>query len=872
MRLHVGALPAFYLWRLRRYWAQELLAVAGVAAGVALVFAVLVANSSLTGPTRQLLSGLGGAARLELAARSAGGFDERLLARVRGLPDVRAAVPLLRESAAVLGPRGRRSVELLGVTPGLDRLGGLRAVDAQTRQALAARRLGLPPALAHALGIAPGRRATLLAGGVAYRGPTFALSGRTARLLTSSDVVVTLLPLAQLFAGEQRRVTQALIVPRAGTAARLAAELRNLVGGRVAVDPVGSEIGRLDATTAPNDRATLLFAAVGALVGFLLTLNTVLLTAPERRRSLADLRTQGFETRQIVALLGFQVVALGSLASLIGVALGDLLAHTLLRESPAYLAFAFPIGVRETVPPGAVLAAVGCGLGATLLASLPLLADLGVRRRACLRAGGPGAGRPRAGDPRAGGERYERASADGIAGGSPPIRRAPATRAARPLAAVGVALTALPALLLVLAPRASAIGDGTLALAALLLIPALFAVTLRVLARVAERLRGSMLAIALAELRATPLHAIGLAGVAAVAVYGSVAIRGAQHDLTRGLDRATSEFFATADIWVTSGSNEFVTSSFRDAGARAALARAPGVAAVHVYQGGLLNVGERRMWLRARPADDRSLFERGQLVEGRSAQARRRIARGGWIAISSGLADERGLRVGGNLTLPTPSGPVRFGIAAVTTNLGWLPGALTLNSSDYRRYWRTSAPTALEVLLRPGVAPARGLRAVRRALSGRPGLQARSAPALDATFERNVDAGLHSLGEISTLLLVAAALALAAALGASIWSRRPRLAALKIQGFRQSQLWRAIMLESAIVLAVGSSLGLLLGIFGHILANGWLEFSTGFPAPFGLDGGQLLLTLLLVAAVALTVIALPGLGATRVSPQLGFEE
>lgn len=857
MRLHAGAPLAFYRWHLRRYWAQELLAIGGVAAGVALVFAVLVANSSLTGPTRQLLRGLEGAARLELVARSAGGFDERLLARVRKLPDVRAAVPLLRESAAVVGPRGRRSVELLGVTPGLARLGGPPAVDGETRRALAARRLGLPSTLARALGIEAGRRATLLAGGVAYSGPTFPLSGRSASFLASSDVVVTLLGLAQVFTGEQGRVTQVLIVPRAGAAARARAELRDVVGGRVAVDPVGSEVGRLDATTAPNDRATLLFAAVGALVGLLLTLNTVLLTAPERRRSLADLRTQGFETRQLVALLGFQAVALGSSASLIGVALGEELAHTLLRESPAYLAFAFPIGVRETVPLGAVLAAVGCGLGATLVASLPLLADLGVRQQV---------------ESRAGGERYARTSDDAIAGGSSPIRRAPGTRAARPLAAAGVALAALPALLLVLLPRAAAIGDVTLALAALLLIPALFAATLRALARVGERLRGSMLAIALAELRSTPLHAIGLAGVAAVAVYGSVAIRGAQHDLTAGLDRATSEFFATADIWVTSGSNEFVTSSFRDGGAQSELARAPGVAAVHVYQGGLLNVGERRMWLRARPADDRSLFERGQLVEGRAAQARRRIARGGWIGVSSGLADERGLRVGGSLTLPTPSGRVRFGIAAVTTNLGWLPGALTLNSTDYRRYWRTSAPTALEVLLRPGVTPARGLRAVRRALAERPGLQARGAAALDATFERNVDAGLHSLGEISTLLLVAAALALAAALGASIWSRRPRLAALKIQGFRQSQLWRAIMLESAIVLAVGSSLGLLLGIFGHILANGWLELSTGFPAPFGLDGGQLLLTLLLVAAVALTVIALPGLGATRVSPQLGFEE
>jgi putative ABC transport system permease protein len=865
MRLHAGTPLAFYLWRLRRHWVLELLAVGGIAAGVALVFAVLVANSSLTGPTRQLLSGLTGAARLELAARSADGFDERLLARVRKLPNVRAVVPLLRESAAVVGPRGRRLVELLGVTPELTSVGGPGAGDGRTFAALVAQRVGLPPALAHTLGIAAGRQTTVLADGLAYSGPTFTLRGPAATgYLASSDVAVALLPLAQAFTGEQGRVTQALIVPRAGTTARVRTELRDALGGRVAVDPVGGELARLDATTAPNDRATLLFAAVGALVGFLLALNAVLLTASERRRLLADLHVQGFETRQIVWLLGFQMLALASLASLVGVALGDLLAHTLLRESPTYLAFAFPIGVRETVNPSAVVAAVGCGLGATLLAALPVLADL--------RTGEPHQPRVH--------EELRESSSDEATGqlapvaGSASSRRAVGTRAAQRFALAGLALAALPALLLVLLPRASAIGDVTLALAALLLIPSLFALALLALARLAERLRGSMLAIAVAELRAAPLHAIGLAGVAAVAVYGSVAIRGAQHDLTVGLDRATAEFFATADIWVTSDSGESVTSSFNPGGARAALARVPGVAAVHVYQGGLLNVGARRMWLRARPADDRALFERGQLVEGDARQARSRIARGGWIAVSSGLAGERGLRVGGSLDLPTPSGPARFRVAAVMTNLGWLPGALTLNSADFRRHWQTGAPMALEVLLRPGAAPARVLRAVRLALAraGRDGLQAHSARTLDATFERNVGAGLHSLEEISTLLLVAAALALAAALGATIWGRRPRLAALKIQGFRNFQLWRAIMLESVIVLAVGCSLGSLLGVFGHVLANDWLELSTGFPAPFGFDGAQLLVMLLLVAAVALTVIAIPGIGATRVSPQLGFEE
>lgn len=862
MRLRPRALVAFYGWRLRQHGVQELLAISGVAAGVALVFGVSVANTALTGPTSRLLGGLEGPARLELAARSAEGFDEHMLAQVRRLPDVRSVVPLLLAGAAIEGPHGRRPVELIGVTAGLISLGGFNAVDASTRQMLFTQHLILSPALVNAVGLAPGQSAAVFADGVVYRGPTFPMRGHATSLFSSTDVAVSLLSVAQLLAGERGHVTQALVVPRPGTEARVAAELRHLVGGRIEVTRVGGEARRLDATTSPNRRSTLLFAAVGAVVGFLLTLNTALLSAPERRRLLAELHLQGFEARQIVAVLGFQALVFGLLASLLGIACGDFLAHTLLRESSAYLAFAFPVGARETVQPLAVVAAVACGLGGTLLAWLPAFADLAASTRI---AGG------------ARGEDGNRSTTDATPRRG---RRASVSRRRREdregssswLITGGVALVALPALLLVLMPGAAAIGDVTLALAAVMLVPVLFAAVLRALARLGERRRGSMLAVAVAELRATKLHAVGLAGIAAVAVYGSVAIRGAQHDLISGLDRATTEFFATANIWVTSDVNEFVTSSFADRGAQHMLEDAPGVAAVHVYQGGLLNVGHRRMWLRARPADDRSLFESGQLLEGEPSQARRLIARGGWIAISSGLARERGLRVGEYLTLPTPSGEIRFGVAAITNNLSWFPGALTLNSADYRRYWKSSAPTALEVLLRPGVPLGRELGALRRALAKRPGLQVRSASALDATFDRNVETGLRSLGEISTLLLIAAALALAAALGATTWSRRPRLAALMIQGFRPVQLWRAIMLESAIVLGIGCSLGLLLGVFGHLLANGWLERSTGFPAPFGFDGAQLLLTLLLLAAIALAAVAVPGLSATRVSPRLSFEE
>jgi putative ABC transport system permease protein len=837
-----GALLTFYVWRLRRNWLLELLAGSGIAAGTALIFGVLVANASLTGPTSEILRALKGPARLQLVARSSDGFSYRLATEAGRLSGVERAVPLLSENVAIVGPKGKRSVDLIGVTPALIGLDGHRFMGAGATEALLSEQLGLAPGVAAAVGADRGRTVRMLANGLSYSGSSFPLTLKNAPTLASSRVAVASLVLAQRLTGTQGRVTQVLVEPRPGADRLVEDELRRLAAERVDVEPANSELRRLDATTAPSNRSTILFAAVGASVGLLLTLNAMLLIAPERRRLIAELRLHGFEARQIVALLGFQALALGLVASGVGIACGYALSRTLFSESPAYLAFAFPVGTRQVVHVSAVLFVLGCGLLTTLLASLPAFMDL--------RSQWPTVAVAHGGD---GGAELEGA-------------------VARRLGQAGVTLVAAAIGVLLLYPRAAAIGDVALASATLCLIPVTFAAVIRYLARVGERARNSMLALAVAELRATPLHAVGLAGVAAVALYGSNTIRGAQHDLTRGLSKANAEFFASADIWVTSGASEFITTSFEAGRATEAIAATPGVAAVREYQGGLIDVGPRRMWLRARPTADATIVEPGQILEGGVGRASSLIRHGGWVAISGGLASERDLRVGSHLLLPTPSGPVRFGVAAVTTNFGWFPGVITLSSADYRRYWQTSLPTALEVDLKRGVPLGRGMRAVEQTLAARHGLQVRSAGELDANFDRNVQAGLRSLGDISMLLLIASALAIASALSATIWRRRPRFAALKIQGFDRLQIWRALMLESAIVLSVGCGLGSLLGILGHALANNWLELSTGFPAPFALDEPQILLALLVVALIALGVVALPGVGAARVSPRLGFEE
>ena len=86
----------------------------------------------------------------------------------------------------------------------------------------------------------------------------------------------------------------------------MAGELRRLAAGRLDVLPADDELRLLAQAVKPNDQSTSLFAAISVMVGFLLALNAMLLTVPERRRFVADLRMQGYDWRQIVVMLGFQ--------------------------------------------------------------------------------------------------------------------------------------------------------------------------------------------------------------------------------------------------------------------------------------------------------------------------------------------------------------------------------------------------------------------------------------------------------------------------------------------------------------------------------------------------------------------------------------
>ncbi|HXP37193.1 MAG TPA: FtsX-like permease family protein, partial [Solirubrobacteraceae bacterium] len=406
----------------------------------------------------------------------------------------------------------------------------------------------------------------------------------------------------------------------------------------------------------------------------------------------------------------------------------------------------------------------------------------------------------------------------------------------------------------------------------LLELPLALAGALAAVKRVAGTVPGAAAHIAAIELASARGRTLAIATTGAIAVFGSVAVRGAHDDLLAGLERAAREANAATDIWVApkGGYDLFDTAPFAPS-EQAKLARLPGVRAVRLYRGGLLDYGERRVLVVAPPPEASPLLAAGQLLTGNVHQTTARVRSGGWLVLSRALAEEHGLHVGQRFTLPTPN-PQSFRLAALSTNAGWAPGAVTMSAAGYARAWDSADASAYEVELAPGVKPAAGLRVVEHALGPGSALAAQTATQHATKQIALSRQALARLTQIATLILMAAVLAMSAAMGAMVWQRRPRLAKLKLDGLSRGTLWRTILLESSLLLGVGCSTGALFGLYGQQLADRALADAVNFPILYTVSAPAVLATLGLMILAALAILAIPSYLAARAPAMLALQD
>ncbi len=819
---------------------QELFAVVGIAVGVALLFASQVASTSLNGSVKRLTGDIVGHMQYQLETRGPQGFEGSLLSEIRSIPGVHATLPVIEQQINIIGASGQEAVDLIGTEPRLAHAGGPLLRHFSYTQLASQDAIALPEPLARSIGAGPLQPVRLQVGA----SDVTALVGATLQeadigSLVHSPIAVAPIAYAQQLTGLQGRFTRILVQASPGHEHAVRTGLQRIASTRnLNFEPADYVTRLFQVAAAPTNQGTELFSAISALVGFLFAFNAMLVTAHLRRTLVENLRRWGATRLMALQVLLLDALVLGILGSALGLVLGELLSVLVFHESSGYLSYAFPVGSLRIVTWQSFVLAIGVGLAASCVGVLAPLRGL--------------------------------------------LRRSPRSdSAARPdrlwrPVTVGVGLACLVATTMILlvddvTVPAAITAIVCLVAALLLLLPVLFDAIVDIFDRLQVRLYSASTLLSAAELQAPSNRArsLAIAATGAIAVFGSVAIGGASANLQRGLYRMANEANFVTDLWVSpaGAANTLATTSFH-ASETARLEHLPGVRAVSIYRGGFLNIGDRRVWVIAPPRSSPQPIPANQITTGDLSLATARIRGRGWAILSQAIADEHHLRVGQAFTLPSPR-PTTFRVAGFSTNGGWPPGAVIINATDYAQAWGSNEASAYNIVLSPGVPAGRVRREVIAVLGNSgAGLVVQTARQRAQEWQAASRRGLEQLAQIRALMLIAAVLAIAGAMGSMIWQRRPQLAYIKRQGYKKDVLWRALLCESALLLGIGCSIGAVFGLYGQLVQSHALASVTGFPIVISIGPLIALWSFALVSVVAIGVLALPGYLAVRVRPTM----
>jgi putative ABC transport system permease protein len=841
-RLRVSAALAYYCARLRRRWIQELLAVCGIAAGVALLYATQVASTSLTGPVRQITAGLVGTSQVQLLARGSATFPEGVYEQVMRTPGVVRAAPVLQVPGSVAGPKGQSGVTYFGADPRVVRLRGSLLRGFSINDAAHQETVVLPRPVAEKIGVRVGDDMRVTVAGRAVSVPGVVAGRDQIGSLTKTSTALVPLAYLQKLTGERGRVSRILVQAESGKVDEVSRRLGAIAARQPAdVRPATYETTLYDRAAKPWKQSSAIFSALSALVGWLFAVCALLITAAERRALAREQHELGYPPRATFATFLLDAAVVGVVGVVVGLAAGEVLSRRGFETALDFLAGAFPISDQRVVTWQCVAIAAGGGLLAAfigVLGSLPnVVCDVlprPVRRtlRRGLRIG---------------------------------VERGPGSL--RSLA--GLMALAIATALTIWAPGAAVVGLLALGLSLILLLPGILDRTVAALAWANERQRSSIPAVlALQQLRSNRwrTRALAITTTGAVAVFGATALQGGRSNLQAGLDHTVRDLAGAATVWASApgagsvfGTTAFPARSVDD------LTGLSAVKAVRLYRAGLLDIDDRRAWFIGQPRGAAHMVPASQVLEGDPVVADRRVRAGGWVTVSQAIAKDLGLDVGDPVTLPTPR-PIRLRVAAITTTLGWTAGALLLNAEDFRRASASADIAAYHVDFRPGVTPGDGRRIVAAGLGSGSPLLVESAADRVARQGFASHGVLARLRQIAQLTLLAAILAMGAAMTALLWQHRPVVAELKLNGLSTGLMWRALLVETAVLLGTGTLAGGVFGLFGQILCTRGILEVTGNPVVDGLRLGIAAVTVGAVLAVSVAAIAVPGYAVARVQP------
>jgi putative ABC transport system permease protein len=830
----------------RRHLLRTLLTTAGIALGVAAVVAMSIVNESVTLGIRQTTEQVAGKAELVVSGDRSG-MPEDLLAKVRALPGIRHAAPVVKQVAAVKSVNGKPAGGMLQIYA-VDALDDRSVPDAtfrkedleledpvlflnQPRSLIVtrsfAKRHGIEDQADKAkirLGTAQGVVEFTVRGFLKSDGPEKTFGGSFALMDVYS---------AQKVFGKDGKLDEinVLLPEKVGDAERDAARSRIAA----AVGP-GFDVERPQNRGRQSERligmwqsGMSLVSLITVFVGMFLIYNTLSVTVAERRREIGILRSLGVTRRQVAATFAIEALVMGVLGSAGGVLLGTAGAQTLLEMTSELLTtLVIYTDIRSlAVTPGALAFGIVVGSGAAVASAL--FPAISASRVSPLEATRPTSALP---------QRWRRAKLGAVLG-------------AACLAFTGVGLWHP-------ASRENEIFAFGTAIALLvgfvLLCPLCAPLLARAIAPLARALFGVMGRLAGDNLIRAPARAT--VTVSAILIGFGLVI--ASTAVATSFQRSVDSFLertVPADLMVTATTEVFTPSSMPMSPEIEKEIRAiSGVEEVQTIRFLDVDVQGRRADLLV--FDTESFVRRAgfSIISGPTEPAMRGMIEGRGVTVSENFANLFGLKTGSTVRLRTPKGPRSFPILGVFIDYSSAFGLIAMDRRTFERTWDDHLVDIFDIYVKKGVSPFAVREAMERAIAEKYDVFVVTNAKVKEKIRKMIDDSFKLVRLQEAIAILVALLGLLNTLLIAVLERTREIGVLRAVGARRAQVAGSIVIESAMMGLAGAVMGLLFGIALSVVNIEVISLiHTGWRVDYELDGMavlQLVGLSLLVAAVA----------------------
>jgi putative ABC transport system permease protein len=579
-------------------------------------------------------------------------------------------------------------------------------------------------------------------------------------------------------------------------------------------------------------------AGVALLVGMFLVYNTVLISILRRRKDVGVLKTVGVAPRQIFGAFLGEGLLFGAIGSVLGIALGHLLASSILHVVGRTINTLYVTSQPEavTLTPGVIALGIAVGMILSLVSAVqPSLEAARVRPSAMIR---PGL-QQRVSHPRA---LFISAIVCFIAAAL--IARIPPVR--------GIAVAGYVAVLFVVAGFS-------------LLAPAIVRATSRILAPPLERafgIVGRLAAVSLpASLRRTSVASAALSLATGMMVAVALMVGSFRETVRIWVDQTVS-----SDLWLrpSKGLTNSQTALFPPQIADE-VARMPFVQAIDrvrgkdvLYEDTIIALGSGDFEVAAR---------RGELpmLRGTPAAGLTRALRENGVVVSESFALKFKKKIGDVISLPTRQGTQRFPISAIYRDYSNDRGVVAMDRALFVRAFGDDRINTIVVYLKHGIPLAQARAALERTFGPKYG----AFVVTNAEIRKEVMTIFDQTFLITYALLgvaiVVAVLGIVNTLAALILERTRELALLRVTGLSARELRTMLVLESALLGAASTAAGLVMGYaLSWILINVINKQSFGWTIDFHTPAA------LIAASLALTLLAsaLAGLAPARLAARI----